>query len=486
MEENGFMNDKALQLPWDQLHHAMGSIPWSALHMFADALVANRALATDLFDAYDHAWQVQTDPPDDADLFVPAVFALAAPRLDGEQRRESGSFLVQRLVAAGYEDADVAMEVLTAAAGTVGPVILPAVLDAIAGEPNTRGAWLFLWSLTTLAARTDDQDLRGRVVDACVNLLERADRGEVDLDDAGHAAWTLALLSGAQYTSLLQRLNERASEIGWGNEYEDALKLLQNRLDFTPPKELWEEPVEQWLTPRWSGAEQEVEYEPAQDELDKSPFEQYAQLVTQAFLTSPVAAGLPSDLQSQARLVAHDLVGFSLRFLHKQPREWDETVLRELLLEFVPRDTPASREQLQKIVPITEAFLYWLGSEGMLADADRLVAAVRTWSDEIVARGMDRKNWGPVKTFLMEASETGPNALSERRLMELFRQQIDEATGAVTELPEPASQAPDEPPIPIVERSPKPGRNDPCPCGSGKKYKKCHGRPGAEQASERM
>ena len=22
----------------------------------------------------------------------------------------------------------------------------------------------------------------------------------------------------------------------------------------------------------------------------------------------------------------------------------------------------------------------------------------------------------------------------------------------------------------------EPGRNDPCPCGSGKKYKKCHGR----------
>ena len=23
--------------------------------------------------------------------------------------------------------------------------------------------------------------------------------------------------------------------------------------------------------------------------------------------------------------------------------------------------------------------------------------------------------------------------------------------------------------------APKVGRNDPCPCGSGKKYKKCHG-----------
>jgi SEC-C motif-containing protein len=29
---------------------------------------------------------------------------------------------------------------------------------------------------------------------------------------------------------------------------------------------------------------------------------------------------------------------------------------------------------------------------------------------------------------------------------------------------------------PIVREAPKVGRNDPCPCGSGKKYKKCCGR----------
>ena len=28
---------------------------------------------------------------------------------------------------------------------------------------------------------------------------------------------------------------------------------------------------------------------------------------------------------------------------------------------------------------------------------------------------------------------------------------------------------------PIVNMMPKVGRNDPCPCGSGKKYKHCHG-----------
>jgi preprotein translocase subunit SecA len=35
--------------------------------------------------------------------------------------------------------------------------------------------------------------------------------------------------------------------------------------------------------------------------------------------------------------------------------------------------------------------------------------------------------------------------------------------------PKPAAQ-------PVVRTSQKIGRNDPCPCGSGKKYKHCHGK----------
>ena len=38
--------------------------------------------------------------------------------------------------------------------------------------------------------------------------------------------------------------------------------------------------------------------------------------------------------------------------------------------------------------------------------------------------------------------------------------------------PPPAQAAP----VPIRRTSPKIGRNDPCPCGSGKKYKKCCGK----------
>jgi hypothetical protein len=40
----------------------------------------------------------------------------------------------------------------------------------------------------------------------------------------------------------------------------------------------------------------------------------------------------------------------------------------------------------------------------------------------------------------------------------------------------PARTGGDDAPIHTVRRDePKVGRNDPCPCGSGKKYKKCHG-----------
>jgi preprotein translocase subunit SecA len=37
---------------------------------------------------------------------------------------------------------------------------------------------------------------------------------------------------------------------------------------------------------------------------------------------------------------------------------------------------------------------------------------------------------------------------------------------------------------PVKRERPKVGRNDPCPCGSGKKYKKCHGKDEEASASD--
>jgi uncharacterized protein len=65
-------------------------------------------------------------------------------------------------------------------------------------------------------------------------------------------------------------------------------------------------------------------------------------------------------------------------------------------------------------------------------------------------------------------SEDGPPSVSNERLDALAA-----AIWAVYELR--AMWRSMGPRIEPVRKAPEPGRNDPCPCGSGKKYKKCHG-----------
>jgi preprotein translocase subunit SecA len=49
------------------------------------------------------------------------------------------------------------------------------------------------------------------------------------------------------------------------------------------------------------------------------------------------------------------------------------------------------------------------------------------------------------------------------------------ASAAVATAPRPARTGGDDVVKTVRREEPKVGRNDPCPCGSGKKYKKCHG-----------
>ena len=53
--------------------------------------------------------------------------------------------------------------------------------------------------------------------------------------------------------------------------------------------------------------------------------------------------------------------------------------------------------------------------------------------------------------------------------------------GPVATPGKPATMVPNRP---VVNKGPKVGRNDPCPCGSGKKFKKCCGRDDSAPAGE--
>jgi len=74
------------------------------------------------------------------------------------------------------------------------------------------------------------------------------------------------------------------------------------------------------------------------------------------------------------------------------------------------------------------------------------------------------------KVTLREESEVDE---LERRQQEAAQRDLElqhaDASGSVEQAPEPEATT-------FVRKQPKVGRNEPCPCGSGKKYKQCHGK----------
>jgi len=484
------MSTELSQLPWNDLQQAKGDIPWPALRAFAEAVSTDRDVTAKLFEVYDQTYATVTKQICYADLYVPAIFALAAPKLNDDQRREIGAFLLAKMVQAGQDDADLNLETLSAAIGSLGPVVLPLVLEAIDNEPDMYGAWIFLWGLTALAAKTDDPALRDPVLHYCVEWLERADRNEIDPMDAEQAAWTVALLKRTEYTGLLERLSRKPKRYSMFNEYGHALKLLQGRLDHALPPESWEEPVEAWLEPRcqtaknWYAQRDDDEYAgelgPPQGRANAA--EQFIKLLPLNFLTSPLAATLPKELRFDTIEVLDSVLSESLKALDLLPQEWDEPALRELLLEILPRKAYMDHARACRVPPILEAFLVWLSSEGLLQNSDTLAAAVRSWSEEIVAAQTDRNKWGPLKNQIAKAAEAGIDVGDpdfRRHLLDQLSEEFAETAPAKE-----VERIPTEPSIPIVEHSHKPQRNDPCPCGSGRKYKKCCGNPAKKPADK--
>ena len=87
----------------------------------------------------------------------------------------------------------------------------------------------------------------------------------------------------------------------------------------------------------------------------------------------------------------------------------------------------------------------------------RLLALVRIRSEDEVAQ--------------MEEAERQRSAAQARSMQ--FQHEDVGGLGADEEAAQVAGQP--QPPVQVVREHPKVGRNEPCPCGSGKKFKHCHG-----------
>ncbi len=74
----------------------------------------------------------------------------------------------------------------------------------------------------------------------------------------------------------------------------------------------------------------------------------------------------------------------------------------------------------------------------------------------------------PVRRETAQEIEQKRLAMQRRAMQRITESHADAASGDGEAKPRPKQET-------VVRTQPKIGRNDPCPCGSGKKYKKCHG-----------
>jgi len=176
------MVDEQIKSLWPQLQHTEGPISWPVLDELAESLAEDSANWKSLAKRYDELALSRKDYFGYDQLFKPAIFAKAAPKLNKETILQISPFLVEKLCEAGFDDDAIQLEVFSAACGTMGDVILPTFIDFIHKEENTHGAWIFLWGLLRLA-RQADEPIRKPIIDFCVVFLELANCDKISLND---------------------------------------------------------------------------------------------------------------------------------------------------------------------------------------------------------------------------------------------------------------------------------------------------------------
>lgn len=151
-----------------------------------------------------------------------------------------------------------------------------------------------------------------------------------------------------------------------------------------------------------------------------------------AFVDSVHALRIDSASTDDIRTIAQRFLAVCYDDLGKAPRQLHGDELQLALTQFLPSHFGKKDSLAQTVPEVLTAYIEHLEDTGMLSHRYELQRAVAECSDAFLAAVASG-----------QAHATGPAVTSKSK--------------------------------PFVHRASKTGRNDPCPCGSGKKLKKCCG-----------
>jgi hypothetical protein len=482
-----------IQIDWPALRDADGPPPWTAIDAAIVATVAHPETWRQLADAF---WESLEGDQQGRYLcvYLPVILAEAAAAMSTAvpQRTQIANFLLDELHNAEDDVDDFLCEIMDYSCGRLGPWIVPLVFQRL--ESLANGYSVGLWGLMNLIDQNPDPALRAHVASQCVEFVEAAARPQGDLF---HLLGPVHVLTKLRHTAILpfldQLMREKTRALKqrgcWGELREAADELRGIPVERYP--ETWdtemrtfiEEKCQQWQV--WEGPPGDLADDDDDDDDDDyddsdEALEERADDLAQRFAESSQAAALPAELQRQAQGDVAMMVRYGLQYLGGEVGKWRHRDWEELLLEILPRKVTTESQWWPTVAPIAGAFLRWLGDTGIAPHAQALAPEVEQWGPEIDAAANDPRNWGMAKSFMMQAIADGVEPGNEEQLQAFTRRYNARLPANLPPPGQDAKSPPSEPswtpPQPYTREEPKIGRNDPCPCGSGKKYKKCCGK----------
>jgi hypothetical protein len=355
----------------------------------------------------------------------------------------------------------------------MGPVILPFVMDAIDREEDTVGAWVFLWSFLKLAAHEKDPAAKKKVIDFCVTHLNKALRDELDISDAEMAAEILADLGCSEYAPLVKKLMKKSVRTHSYPEYRQSFQVLNGDILPFIIQDMWEKPLDGWLERSYKAYQtwhQKRIAEMVEDEYDEG-FQFYVfEKLSRRFAASEFAQSLEELDEESIAFIFEIILNYAWSHNKTTPENLNEAVLKKVLTDILPRKAVLHEEAIGFVPEIAAGMLRYFQECEILPNGAALAEKVLTWSEEIIRKGKNRKLWDAGKKLSIEALENGLNPQDPDTLRDILSGYME-----LEAMLEDDTDMDYTPNIPIKDYIQKTGRNDPCPCGSGRKYKKCCG-----------
>ncbi len=215
-------------------------------------------------------------------------------------------------------------------------------------------------------------------------------------------------------------------------------------------------------------------------EFDDNLLRSYIDAITEEFSKSPEFLELSNEPE----------IHYLVLYLEYAASNVGETVgtmtlgcSNEVLFDIFPRKVTMDASEASTVICEIRAFWRFIDRTRNLPVAAKIVAeldeAAETELEELLG---DESNFGMAKSFFAMGKKHGFDMTSESGMNQfmafynsnLVNRQAPARRASVDEVLDQRYEHPET----IRHDEPKVGRNDPCTCGSGKKYKKCCGKNG--------